>query len=183
MRIRQLLSLAGCLLLVHSAAAQAQDAQKVGVTMAYPASIGIIWPVTNKIAVRPEFTISGSSAESSSGLEASSWSFGTGVSALFYLKDFDHVRTYFTPRFDYSRSSTSSDTGSSSVPNVDSTRSAWGGSGSFGVQYSPAQKFGVFGEVGFGFSYAHLPPAVNGSASGHATGWGLRSGVGVIYYP
>ena len=182
MRIRQLLSLAGCLLLVHSAAAQAQDTGKVGVTMAYPAAIGLIWHATDKMAVRPEFTISGSSAESSSGFEASSWSFGTGVSVLFYLKDYDHVRTYFTPRFDYSRSSSSSETGASTAPSIDTSRWSSGAAGSFGVQYTPGDKFGVFGEVGFGFSYSSLPSAAAPN-SGHATGWGMRSGVGVIFYP
>jgi hypothetical protein len=182
MRIWQLMSLAGCLLLVESSAARAQDTKKVGVTMAYPTSIGLIWPVSNKVAVRPDFTISGSSAESASGLDASSWNLGAGVSVLFYLKDYDRVRTYFTPRFDYARSSNSSDTGSSAVPSIDTTRWNAGGAGSFGVQYAPGEKFGVFGEVGFGFSYSTLPSAAAGS-NGHATGWGLRSGVGVIYYP
>ena len=182
MRIWQLLSLAGSLLLVHSAAVQAQDATKVGVTMAYPTSIGLIWPMSDKVAVRPEFTISGSSAESPAGLEASSWNIGTGVSLLLYLKDYDRVRTYFTPRFDYSRSSSSADTGSASIPSIDTTRWASGGAGSFGVQYAPGEKFGVFGEVGFGFSYSSLP-SVTGGSDGHATAWGMRSGVGVIFYP
>jgi hypothetical protein len=182
MRIWQLVSLAACFLFVDSAAARAQDATKVGVTMAYPTSIGLIWPMSDKVAVRPEFTISGSSAESPTGLETSSWTIGTGVSVLFYLKDYDRVRTYFTPRFDYSRSSSSSDTGSASIPSIDLTRWASGGSGSFGVQYAPGEKFGVFGEVGFGFSYSSLPSLTEGS-TGHATGWGMRSGVGVIFYP
>jgi len=181
MRIWQLVSLAGCLLLVESSAARAQDTKKVGVTMAYPTSIGLIWPASNKVAVRPEFTISGSSVESPSGLDGSSWNVGTGVSVLFYLKDYERVRTYFTPRFEYSRSSSSSDTGSGAIPSIDATRSASGGSGSFGVQYAPGEKFGVFGEVGFGFSYSKLP-SFTGS-DGHATAWGMRSGVGVIFYP
>ena len=181
MRIWQLVSLAGCLLLAESSAARAQDTKKVGVTMAYPTSIGLIWPASNKVAVRPEFTISGSSVESPSGLDGSSWNVGTGVSVLFYLKDYERVRTYFTPRFDYSRSSSSSDTGSASIPSIDTTRWASDGSGSFGVQYAPGDKFGVFGEVGFGFSYSKLP-SLTGS-DGHATAWGMRSGVGVIFYP
>lgn len=182
MRIWQLVSLAGCLLFVESSAARAQDTNKVGITMAYPTSIGLIWPVSNKLAVRPDFTISGSSAEAASGLDASSWNIGAGVSVLVYLKDYDHVRTYFAPRFDYARSSNRSETGASTIPSIDTTRWNAGGAGSFGVQFTPGERFGVFGEVGFGFSYSTLPSATSPS-TGHATGWGLRSGVGVIFYP
>jgi hypothetical protein len=181
MRIWQLLSLAGCLLLVHAASARAQDPKGVGVTMAYPGSIGLLWRASDKVAVRPELTISGSTIDSPSGLEGSSWSLGTGVSALFYLKEYAQVRTYFTPRFDYTRSSSSSETSSATIPSLDSSRWNAGGAGSFGVQYTPGEKFGVFGEVGFGFSYTTLP-SITGNG-GHGIGWGMRSGVGVIYYP
>jgi hypothetical protein len=181
MRIRRLLSLVGCVVLAGTAAAQAQDTRQVGVTIAYPTSVGVLWPISDRVSLRPDFTYSGSSSEASSGFEASSWSIGTGVSVLFYLTEHDHVRTYFSPRFDYSRSSSRSGTSGIPIPPIDTSRWASGGSGAFGVQYKPGDKFGVFGEVGFGVSYAKLP-SVTGT-QGHTTGWGLRSGVGVIFYP
>lgn len=111
MQIRRFLFLAGGLLFLTCRTAGAQDAGKTGVTMGYPASIGFIWHASDKVAIRPELSISGGSSESSPSsfaAENDTWSLGTGVSVLFYLDSYDHLKTYFSPRFTCSRNTTES---------------------------------------------------------------------------
>ena len=102
---------------------------------------------------------------------------------LIYLKKYDDLRTYFTPRFTYAHgSSTSEASGPVTNPTATSTLNAYGFAGSFGGEYSLGRKFAVFGEVGFGFSHqttktSVLPSELTGNA------WGSRAGVGVIFFP
>src|SRR4051812_28365802 len=160
--------------------AQAQDAAKVGITMGVPQSIGIIWQ-SKKFALRPEVTFAGSSASSPvTSATSTSWNVGVGLSALFYLHHYEHLRTYVSPRFDYNHASSSIAGGT--APVTDTSRWSAGGTGSFGAQYEIADKFAVFGEAGFTFSHTTLP-SLNTSAVGHSNGWGTRTAVGVIFYP
>ena len=177
MRRARVLSLAVVCGLVTASAVSAQDAGKVGITIGYPAAAGVVWHVTDTVAIRPDFRISGSSTEPG-GIDG--WTLGTGVSALVYVGSVDNVRTYFSPRFDYQHSTTTI-----SVLGIETTRNAnaWGLGGSFGAQYNPNRRFGVFGEIGFGYSRLKtepLSPTIEES-TGH--GWGTRAGVGVIFYP
>jgi hypothetical protein len=184
MRIRRILFVAAGLLFLTGGAASAQGAGKTGVTMGYPASIGIVWHISDKVAIRPELSISGGSAEASSSSFASendSWSLGTGVSVLFYLHTYDHLKTYFTPRFTYNRITNKSTSSGITSTTSENTSSNTGGAGSFGAQYSLSDKFSVFGEVGFGVSRAKLTGSTPTKSTG--TSWGTRTGVGVIFYP
>jgi hypothetical protein len=172
-------------------AARAQDRGQVGVVAGFPASIGVIWYASDKVAVRPEFSFTTGSAEitttplfpaGSSTLESSSWSFSTGVSALFFVARTDALRMYVSPRYAYSHSS--SDSSSSIVPETFEISGSGSGhqvAGSFGAQYLLGQRFGVFGEIGAGFIHST-------SKSGNApirsetttNAFGTRGGVGVI---
>src|SRR4051812_18079618 len=92
---------AGC-----ASGAAAQDSGKVGVSIGYPATFGIIWHASDRIAIRPELTLTGSSndTEASGGIVALSgdgMAIGTGVSALIYLHKYERLRTYVSPRFTY----------------------------------------------------------------------------------
>ena len=177
MRIVRVLSLAiGCSVL-GVAAAGAQNHPNLGITIGYPAAVGVIWHLNDAVAVRPDFRISGSSTDPG-GIDG--WTYATGVSALVYTSSADNVRTYFSPRLDYQRSSTTI-----SSLGIEQTRSshAWGVSGSFGVEYTPNRRFGVFGEIGL--TYSRLKNEALSSILPEATGhgWGTRAGVGVIFYP
>ena len=185
MRIRRLLSLAAGLVLAGSGTAGAQGAGKTGVTMGYPASIGIVWHATNKVAIRPDLSLSGGSAEisgSSFENDTDALSLGTGVSVLFYLRTYEHLKTYFSPRFTYSRTRTTSTSSGFTTASSTATSTSTGGAGSFGAQYALGDKFSVFGEVGFGVSHQK---GTTSTSSNKATGnsWGTRTGVGVIFYP
>ena len=185
MRIVRILSVALLTGLAAVSTAGAQDQGKIGLTMGYPASVGIVWPVSESVAIRPELSFSGSSSDSSGSAfesEADGWAIGTGVSALFYLRKYDNLRTYFVPRFTYSRATNT--VTSSSFTNTESTTTTTntGLAGSFGAQYSLGDKFGVFGEVGFGFNHSTgKSTTTTGRASSNT--WGTRTAVGVIFFP
>ena len=145
------------------AIASAQDTPKVGVTISAPSAIGIIWHIADRIAVRPEITLSRSSAETSqndpvgSALATSddSYAAGVGLGALVYVGRWDGLRTYLIPRFSYTRSSTSAAINNNSVlgpTSSESRASNYQTSAAFGGQYTFGRHFGLFGEAGFSYT-------------------------------
>jgi opacity protein-like surface antigen len=169
--------------------------------MGYPSAVGLIIHVTDSLAIRPEFAFTQSSLEtevSSSAVrlelnDSDIWSYGVGISALVYLSKDDDLRTYLSPRFAYSRSATdttSPTSGSLPVVETEIRGSTFSIAASFGAQYSLNRRFSVFGELGAAYSDSEttstssggsgVPFAIRISSSG--SGWGLRSGVGVIWY-
>ena len=186
MQTRRFLVLAGALLALTGRAASAQDARKTGVTMGYPASIGIIWHASGKVAIRPELTLTGGSSSGTSSTSAtfdgSNWAVGTGLGVLLYLHTDDHLKTYFSPRVTYARTSVtnSNNTGANSTT-AKLTSANYGATGSFGAQYELSDKFSLFGEVGAGVN--HTTGSSDGLLGKTTTNtWGTRSGVGVIFY-
>jgi hypothetical protein len=177
MRIARILSLAVSCGVLAVSAASAQEHGNVGITIGYPAAVGVVWHASDAVAIRPDFRISGSSTDPSG---TNGWSLGTGVSALFYLGSTDNVRTYVSPRLDYQRNSTTI-----TALAIEQTRTshAWGVAGSFGAEYTPNRRFGVFGEIGFGYSRLKLDALSPIVSATTAHGWGTRAGVGVIFYP
>jgi hypothetical protein len=159
-----------------------QERGQIGLTMGYPASLGLIWHATDKLAIRPDVAVNHASTEveneflgDSSSRDA--WSYNVGATGIFYMGRWDNVRSYVSPRFAYGRAS--AETGLS-TPSTTSTVTA---TFSIGVQFSPARKFSVYGEAGYGLSRgsADLETPI-GTTSHTSTNWGTRSGVGVILY-
>jgi hypothetical protein len=185
MRTRRLLFLAAGILLAASGTAGAQEKGKAGVTIAYPASVGLIWHVTDTVAIRPAFSFAHSDSEISTGIaDNENTTFALDLGALFYVKKYDNVRTYISPRFEYSRSSstTSPTSTQGSLPEVTTTGTTTGAAGVFGAQYAPTSRFSVFGEVGFGFNHRHSESDTSGATVFKTNTWGTTSGVGVIFY-
>ena len=161
--------------------AHAQDAGRVGVTMGYPGSAGILWHVSDTIAVRPEIGFSTLST-SDTGFSSDSTTLSTGASALYYVSTWEQVRAYLGPRFSYTRS-TSGDIVGLITGSVFST---YGLTGSFGAQYNPHKRFAVYGEVGLEYSH-HRSESSSISVLAQArtttaTSWSTRTGVGVVFY-
>jgi Outer membrane protein beta-barrel domain len=179
MRIRRLLYLAGWLLVAACSSAGAQDAGKAGLSIGYPGGIGFIWHATDNVAVRPNFTYSRSTSDDIS----HSWGFGTDISILWYLKKYDNVRTYVSPRFSYSRNSSTSDLTNGIVPPSTVTGSTTGGAGLFGAQASLSKRFAVYGEAGLAFSRRKTESTLSTLTAGKGSSWGTTAGVGVIFYP
>jgi len=202
------LMLAVSVVLSVGAHALAQDAGQIGVTLGYPSAVGVIWHVTDNIAVRPEISFSTGSTESpairstfsfpdvSADLgETSSTTVTAGVSGLLYFGEWDKLRAYVSPRYTYARLTSSS----GSTFSTDTRNSAYTVTGSFGAQYQLHRRFAVFGETGFGYNHArttfssvillpvipvgpNVPAPVSRSEEINSHSWSTRSGAGVIFY-
>jgi hypothetical protein len=174
------------LMLAGGGVANAQEKGQTGLTLGYPASVGVIFHLTDRVALRPEFSVSKSttSDELSSPIGSTStgsWALGVGVSGLFYIKKWDNLRAYLSPRFTYTRSQTTLDTNVlAGVRTVANTLNSYGAIGSFGAQYSLSRRFGAFGEVGFGYT-RQTSRGISGSTT-QTNAVGTRSGAGFIFY-
>ncbi len=167
------------------APAFAQEKGKVGLTMGYPSSVGIVYHLTDKIAIRPELNIAQASTETTGpaiagvnlSVSSDTWVIGTGVSGLFYVRQWDDLHLYVSPRWTYSHGSSSS-----SILPIDNALNSWSLNGSVGAQYALGKRFGVFGEVGFGYQHAHETggSVIQAEITSHTVG--TRTGVGVILY-
>lgn len=164
--------------LLSSLPARAQEAGQLGVTLAYPAAIGVIWHATERLAIRPDFSFSASTNDA---LANSNSVVNVGVSGLLYVRRWDDLRAYVSPRFGYERISTSVSSGATAAP----TTNAYSGMGSFGVQYRLNQRFSIFGETGL--SYNHTSTTSTSVITGTPNvstshSWSTKAGVGMIFY-
>ena len=154
--------------------------------MGYPAAVGLVWHLSDRVAIRPEFQVARTTSElSTPGIDllsssASSWSIGAGVSGLFYLQRWDELSTYLSPRFAYSRSTATSSTSFFQNTPTTSRSNVYNGSLSFGAQYALGRRFSAFGEVGFGLTDTRASSATGSSSDGRI--WSTRTGAGVIFY-
>lgn len=183
MRVRWMVVALLVLVSCTATKAIAQEKGQVGLAMGYPTTIGLIWHAGRNVALRPDFSFSRGSAESVSSISSStSTSTGTGVgfglSGLFYFRKWDTVQAYFSPRYAYSRSSTTSRSDAASNTSTTSSHSAIA---SIGVQYSVNRRFGVFGEAGFGYT-RQTASGTNFLFENTASSWAMRSAVGAILY-
>lgn len=167
------------------AGAAAQERGQVGATMGYPAQFGVIWHASDDVAIRPEFSFIHTSVESTTSiLSTPSSSNDTsavagGASVLWYFQKRDNVRTYVAPRVAFSHSSFESGLSTALVPNTNS----YAITATLGAQYTPVKKFGVFGEIGYGFTHGSVKVTTPIYTAKTTTGaWSPRGAVGVIYY-
>ena len=177
---------AGTLVVASSAGAQEQG--RVGLTMGYPAAVGVVWHVSDRVALRPEFTISTTSGEAtSSGTTLTStgdgWSAGAGLAALLYVRQWENVRAYLSPRMTYMRSSVDSGVASGIGAASTSTNTVYSVSGSIGVQCSLGRRLGVFGEVGYAYNHSDSTYQSGSTSTDSITRTtGVRTGAGVIFW-
>jgi len=179
---RHSISLAVAVVLTTCQAARAQERGDAGITMGYPASVGFVYHVSNRVAVRPELSLSFSSGSSESIgtlLTTESSSIGVGASGIIYLAGVDKLRTYVSPRYTYARAKATSESPFSG-PNR-TTISSHTIAGSFGAQYALHDRFSVFGEVGLALtSQANTSQIVDVRVENDTVS--TRTGVGVIFY-
>lgn len=186
-------ALCAAVVMMSAQTALAQDEPKVGLVIAFPSEIGVLWQVSDRIAVRPdvgfywsEFTFSsspflGETYES----ESTNSSVGVGVSVLFTVARWERLRAYVVPRVSYSFLSGGSATaiiflGDEQESDTDSSGRSVEVSGSFGVEYSLGDRFAVFGETGL----AHVStqqPSSSSSDNPRSRQAGTRSSVGVVF--
>ena len=178
MRIRRFLTLCSALTVCAPVLAGAQDTSKVGITMGYPGSVGLLWYVTDSVAIRPAITFSHSSNDGVPGSQGSS--FGLDLGALLYVKKYDNVRTYISPRFSYTHTSTTLT--SSGIPPLEATSNSTGGAGTFGAQFLASPRFSVYGEAGLSFAHRTSETKSVFPSSSKGTTWGTVAGVGIVFY-
>ena len=165
----------------------AQETGKVGLTMGFPGSIGVLWHATDNLAVRPEISFSWSSSEIGSS-ESDVSTFSTGASVLFYLRKWENLATYASPRYAFARTTSSSDAAFGGESERTSRSHLF--SGSFGAQYWLGQRFSAFGELGLAYqrsssdSNIDVPPGfpIDFSTEFTSTSFGTRSFAGVVFY-
>ena len=107
--------------LLQPRAGAAQDTPHLGIAMGYPAQVGVLWTVSDHVAIRPEMNWTRTTTESVSTstifngtgvtttsvtTTSNSNAIGGGVTALFYLTHRDALRTYLAPRYSYARTTT-----------------------------------------------------------------------------
>lgn len=180
--MRKVLGVAALVMAMLPSQAFAQEEGKVGVTMGFPSGLGLLWHVTEDIAIRPELTFSWASSESDFG-DSDGFGIGTGVSALFYLNRSDNLATYISPRYSFSRATTERRF-DEDVPVIDpeteTTSRSHAFSGSFGAQYFLGSRFSVFGEVGL--TYLRSSSDSEFGEDPTSSTFGTRSQVGVVLY-
>jgi hypothetical protein len=181
---------------IAAAPATAQEAGDVGLTMGYPAAVGVVWHITDAIALRPDVTVSTSSTESTSTTSgfgggatlvstttSTSWTTSVGLSALFYLKTIDRVRLYLAPRAAYLRTTIDIDDDQPLAGTFDNESDGFVAAGAFGAQFNAHERFAIFGELGLQYTSQTSTSAfaLTRNRSENRTA-GLRSAVGVTLY-
>jgi hypothetical protein len=170
-------------LVVSPAVCAAQDKPGTGITVTTPTAVGLIWHVSNRVALRPEFSFSTSDVESDEDIaESSASSFTLNVSGLFYVREWDDLRAYVSPRFSYTHAST--DLTTTSGPITSSVNNVYGIAGSFGAEYAFARRFAVFGEAGliFGWQTSKVEPAVVNINDRKINTSSVRTALGIVLY-
>lgn len=160
------------------AVASAQEEGKVGITMGFPETVGLVWHATPNVAVRPEVSFSWSSSDQDL-VDTSGTVLSTGVSALFYVKRLDRLATYVSPRYSFRHTSTSFE--GPLGEDAESRSRAHLFSGSFGAQYWLGERFSLFGELGLAYVRSSAGDEGDGDDP-TANQVGTRSAVGVVFY-
>ena len=182
-RLRAAVLLLPVLVVAQSAPALAQETRNVGISMGYPASVGVVVHVTDSVALRPEISFTRISSDSDSpfgDFSTSNYTYEIGISGLLYVGRWDKLRAYVTPGYAYRRTGGSNEV--TVFPEVDSTTlSGHDFKGSFGAQYSLHEKFSVFGEAGLRYFTQQTRSAFSNGGTDFRS-FGTRGAVGVIFY-
>lgn len=175
----------GLLLACAAGDAVAEDGRKTGLVINSGPSVGVIWHLSDRVAIRPDASFTTSELDiESSGSTVDTTSVNLGVSVLFTLRRWDDLSTYVSPRFSWVRTSaTSLSTSGSQSNTIETTNTTIGGSGSFGVDYRLGERFSLFGETGIGFNRQTADtdsPISLGDTTARSVG--LRGTLGLVFY-
>ena len=188
-------------LILASGMANAQDRPQVGVTMTYPARIGVLWHITDRVAILPDVALErfswesefsfgltgpGSFIGSTSRATNITWELAPGANLLVDLARWDDVATYLTGGWSYlylretrTEVTTSTGQGTSFPPSgtevTKSTDSGHETRGAFGVRYVPSRRFGIYGEVGVEYRKSSQTTLTSSTLRN-------RGAVGAIFY-
>ena len=192
--------LAGFVTALSTLPAHAQEHGDVGITMGYPTAVGFLFHVTDGLAIRPEVSFTTATTDVTL-TTSSSTVYGVGVSGLVYVKRWDALSTYVSPRYAYQHGSSTSTLDVNlpislpislpvTLPQIEttSTINQHTISGAFGAQFRLHEHFSAFGEVGAAYSILKTStslaaiPLPSGLSTPTSHSFGLRSSAGVIFY-
>jgi len=153
-------------MLSAAGALQAQDERRVSLVVDGNGTAGLLFPITDGIALRPDFTYGRSSISSGRGLSGDSYSAMVGLSVLRYLSSEERLRTYVVPRVGYSWGS--------------ARQRSYDLSAAFGGHADIVRRLGLFAETGlrFGYSEARFDVPLSGEMLTVSRSWRLNSSVG-----
>jgi hypothetical protein len=154
--------------LVVSMPLAAQDTNRIALVVGLH-GLGVLVPISTNTAVR----LDGALSETSRG-DLHTWNESVGMSALFYVRSSDALRSFVGPRVSYSHSSS---TGGA-------TATTWSGQLFVGAEYALGRRFGVFGEAGLSYSRATTTTVQASGArlpTTPSTSWSTMNGVGLLY--
>lgn len=165
--------------------AAAQEAGDFGLVATTSSSVGVVWQVLERLALRPEISFNTATIESEFLSEGDTSSVVGGISAIFTMRRWNDLSVYLSPRLQFSHSSTFSEAVSATVRSrFETSTNGYGVGGSFGAQYMLGERFAVFGETGVLFSRltSESEQPIVFSDRRTTTTFGSRSAVGVTFY-
>jgi opacity protein-like surface antigen len=146
----------------------AQDTNRVALVVGLH-GLGVLVPISSTTAVR----LDGALSKTSTG-DFHAWNESVGMSALFYLRSWDALRSFVGPRVSYSYSSS---TGGA-------TAKTWTGQLFVGAEYALGRRFGVFGEAGLSYgrtTSTRVSPTNEIFPTTPSTSWSTMNGVGLLF--
>ena len=175
MTVRRIALIVTFFILVTARSAHAQGKRPTAFTISYPVAAGVLWNVTDRLALWPELTLLQHQSDNSG---AHLNTAGGALHALLYLRAPDAFHPYVAPRFAYSR--THSTSSGAPPAAAESTVSSYSTSGSFGAQYMLGVRLGAFAE--FGLEYTRQDGTSSLTNTRHVNITGTRSALGAILY-
>lgn len=181
-------------ILMSPSPADAQPARTIGVTMGYPAGVGLLWHVSDRVGLRPDVTVSRGTTDTtttasgfggpvSTTSSQSDWTVSTGISVLVTLGEVDRLRIYAVPRVAYLRAKTSNDASTGSLGNYGSTTDGVIASGGIGAHYRLGDRVAIFGESGVQYQRQTFETGYSTARSKATLSVvGLRSALGLVVY-
>jgi hypothetical protein len=188
---------AGLAVVVATAApAAAQEQGDVGVTLGYPAGVGVIWHIADRVAIRPDVSFTWTSTESTTSTQllpglppttitssADLFNTAVGVSVLVYLSSEQPFRLYLVPRAAYIHTSLDLDGSAGTSLALDEETDGYLLSGALGGQFKAHDRFSIFGELGLQYTSQGSSQSIGiGTNESESRSLGLRSAVGVVLY-
>lgn len=149
--------------------AQDQDQNKdMKFGLTFP-EIGVIWHITDNITFMPGFRLSHNWGHSNlTDFDSSSNSVQVYMNLRFYLSEWNKVRFYLSPKYQYSwvRTETESEYSTSTSLHSHGVVGAWG------AQYAISDRVGIYGDIGFGYSRGTSSFTITNTVSTEGS-WGL----------
>jgi hypothetical protein len=175
-----------------SAQATDNDKSKFGLIFSETGTasgVGAIWQFNDHIAFSPYFNFT----HQWKGVSDDSNALGVGAKLKLYLKNWDKMRLYVAPGYEFTRTRSQTHTKNSSLNlevNSDYKYITNEGSGVWGIQYAIGNRISLFGDMGIayrdqcisGLSVATGSSNSTGSSRTRTYSVGLKDSIGIIFY-